>query len=131
MTQSQLLADTANPVASPELARPRSGKVQLQLCETAGEPGYATVTAVHKPGNVDQLDIYGRAFYESMTNKFNNIEHLVSALAVLLLWVKRKQKQATGLDALKREVFRKLMRSSQAYFKPENVKQQLPYFKNK
>ena len=131
VTQSQLLADTAKPVASPELARPRSGKVQLQLCETAGEPGYAKVTAVHKPGNVDQLDIYERAFYESMTNKFNNIEHLVSALAVLLLWVKRKQKQATGLDALKREVFRKLMRSSQAYFKPENVKQQLPYFKNK
>ena len=155
LTNNQLLASqpdqASQPAASPDKPVPRArsgaagaeGRVQLELCESQAEPGYAKITAVHRgaavggaagtaqqTGNKNPPEIYKREFYENMTEKFNQIESLVNALSILTFWVKCKQKKPISLDTIRKQVFCKLMRSSQHYFKPENIKQQLPYLRN-
>ena len=74
-------------------------------------------------------DMYSEEFYNKLCNKFLNISELVNSLAIIVKAMRRRCVKGYGKcndSLIKMNIFRKLIRTSQAYFKPKNIRQLYP-----
>ena len=71
--------------------------------------------------------VFGKVLYLEMLARFSSIDHLITGLAAITCRVRKVPREHAGnWNSVKRQVWEKLLRSSQTYFPPQNIKQLIP-----
>ena len=71
--------------------------------------------------------VFGKVLYLAMLARFSSINNLITGLACIMCRIRKVPREHAGnWNHVKRQVWEKLLRSSQAYFPPQNCKQLIP-----
>ena len=71
--------------------------------------------------------VFGKQFYLEMLARFSSLDHLITGLVAITCRVRKVPREdAATWNSVKRQVWEKMLRSSQKYFPPQNIKQLIP-----
>merc|ERR1712215_154082 len=71
--------------------------------------------------------VFGKQFYLALLARFSSIDHLIIGLAAIICRVRKIPRENAGIwNYIKRQVWEKMLRSSQLYFPPKYIKQLIP-----
>ena len=71
---------------------------------------------------------YAKQFYLELLSRFSSLERLIVGLVVITCRARKISTDAATFNAVKRQVWDKILRTSQKYYPPVNVKQLVPEF---